>query len=426
VKKNFIIVSIALVAFSVIVSAQTHQQLTLPNGLSVELFPNSGSGTVSAVLVCPFPADISSAEMADVSLLNYIMWHGSTAGDKATTEADFLLLGDRFGGVISSRLTNDALIFSYSVPTELFDTVLRQLSAQWDGLSHNPERRQAMAAGLLANYQEEISGRVQRQLMREIEDRIWEVYSYRLPAFGSQADLQAVTEESLNATFRRLKNPANWTLIIAGMESDDLLQGKLEATVGAIPPAEQAETSQLAKVAAMSGKLLRLPSDLEDSYAVVSYKLPPASELNLAELDCYAEAVRQSIAMQELYKSLGGGAEISIGIDYRKQASLLLVTAKWSNEETPENAITKITEMLTIELDELMFAAIKKAKLINYWQRYQSSSTYSNLIANLIANGTGYLDYPGKIEAVTQASINAALKDLLVDENVLSLITVAK
>jgi predicted Zn-dependent peptidase len=305
------------------------------------------------------------------------------------------------------------------------------MALQWTSLSITPERLESARRKVAAEEEAGITASVLRQLMRELEPRIWSDLDYRFRGYGGAAALQSVDGERLRAYYERMIRPADWKLYVSGQVEIANLRAVLQETVATIKPAAIADQPESPEgQAPQLGVRLQLPAQLSQRHAVAAYRLPAAAELDSAALLLLARYLNNSPAVEALRNELGANAQVNVGFDLRRQAGLVYLYASW--DERPEfgDVAARLAvfaeEAATAEIDSTRLERTRKALMIDYWTRRQATQPYALWRAGRLAVGLTGDDLPEKLVGLTEDQLKSTAANLLRRDNRVNLVTVPR
>lgn len=420
-------------SLSTSISAQTAQQFELENGLNVVALPEQGSSLAGAVLICPLPTDATAAELADATLINRLIWGGGSALGVNLREHEYRMFALRFGGSISSQLLPDALVIQYTMPAELLPNVFKYMTVQWNGLMMNETRLQSLKQETASRQRAGRTSSVLRQLLPQVEKRLWSDLPYRHGSYGSEQDLAAADTERILATFRKMMNPSRWTLVVSGNVDSEILRDSLEQSLGTIVAPEQTETE--VPTASPSpprlGLKLQYPADLSRNYAVLAFRLPGASATNPDALMLLAETWLRSSKLATLRQDLSTAespAELNVSLELRRYAGMLYLSASWNADIGREEVLDRLREIVetAVGSEAEALGAARKSLLLRYWNRRESAELYSQWIAQRISIGLAEDRHAETISSLQDTDLDSIANSLLTKENSISLVTVPK
>ena len=425
---------ILLIILALLVSATLFAQneVALKNGLTVKQIDDNQSKLVTVLLVCPYPQDISQEELADLSIINRLIWKGGEALGRTIEEHEFSMFAMRFGGSIGSRMLSDAFVINYTMPAELLDEVLAYMTVQWNAVDPQPELVEALANGLIQQEQSVINASVKRQVIRQLERKLWSGLRYSESTYGSEDALKSSSPQRIKSTFAKVKNPSNWTLIIKGALDHDSLTQKLEATLGTIP-GKRVEDVEREIAKADLGVKLELPARLSSKHAVLAYRLPEAAKLDHVAVALLAETWGRSPqfdALKEDLKASDPQAQLSVSLELKKYAGCIYIYASWKGDMIQDDILDRMKFIAESvrgeESSQEAFESARKALKLNYYAGRSSSSREVNWKALQMLLGKEDVDYVGKLNELTPTALKEAVAGIIRAENSLMLVTVTK
>lgn len=432
-KQILIVALVLLLSLATSIYAQTAQRFELGNGLSVVALPEPGSLLVSAVLVCPLPDNASATELAEATLLNRLIWQGGSALGINIREHEYRMLALRFGGSISSQLLPDALVIQYTMPAELLPTVFKYMTVQWSDLTVSQERLKSLKVSTVSRQRAGLTSSVFNQLIPQVEKRLWSDLSYRHGSYGLEQKLSAAKSEGILQTFRKMKDPSKWTLVVSGNVDADIIKESLEQSLGTIAPPEKEEGAapEPSSTAPELGLQLQYPANLSRNYAILAYWIPSASSTNPNALILFAEALRRSRNLDVLREELsatGKPAELNVGLELRRRAGMLYLSVSWNTDMDRGEVLDRLHQIAetSIPSDDQALTAARKSLLIRYWNRRESAALIAQWIAQREAIGIAEDDYADAIASLKNDDLESITNSLLTKDNSISLVTVPK
>jgi predicted Zn-dependent peptidase len=400
--------------------------------LTVIQLPGGNGSLASVMLVCPLPAGVTSAELADVALINRLIWAGGEANGTKIEEHEFRMITLRFGGSISSQVVADALIIQFTMPAELMPEIMRQMTLQWSGLRLEPQRIALLKQEIAAREQASLTASVQNQLMRHVEKRLWPDLPYANSSYGSLEELAAATPERIDATYRKLRAPSAWRLFVRGVSIDEELRGTMNATLGGLAGTPAVKEDLPAIAGPQLGTTYQLPANLANKHAIIAWRLPAAAAIDQELLFVFAETLRRSPHMAALKEDLAQGGDtgdVQVGVDIRRDAGSFTLMASWNGTMDRDEVIGRLRDLVTSVDGEgktaEAFAAALKAQKIRYWTRRASSPAYINWRGLRATVGIAGDAVDDDLNTLNVAAMKQASATLLSKENSLILVTVA-
>lgn len=428
-QNRYLLVILALL-MSAALFAQT--DVTLKNGLSVNVINDDESKLVTVMLVCPYPNDFGQEEMADLSLINRLIWRGGSALGRTIEEHEFNMFALRFGGSMGSQLLADAFVINYTMPAELLDEVLTHLTVQLHSVNPDAEEIKALTAALIRQEQSVITSSVRGQIIRQLEKRLWAGLRYADNSYGSEKALNGASNKRIAATFSKIKNPANWELYVKGAINPEELTQKLESTLGTIPGGEMAEIKEFSATSQLGVKL-ELPARLSSKHAVLAYRIPKASELNQAAVSLLAETWSRSPqfeAFKEDLLEIDANAIVSVGLDLRQFAGNIYIYASWQGDLAQDEVLDRMQFIAEgvrgLEASKEAFESARKSLKIDYYTTVRSSRKEVNRAAIQSILKKDQDDFIGKLDELTPQGLKEAVSGVIRKENSLMLVTVTK
>jgi predicted Zn-dependent peptidase len=423
---------VALACLAALPAAAQQESATLSNGIGVQFLPPRSGGMATAVLVCPLPAKATDAQLADAVLLNRLLWHGGSATGRSIQEHEYRMFALRFGGSISSQVQPDALLIQYAMPAELLPEVFAHMQVQWSGLQIDPDRLEALKAEIISRERAALIATVERQLLREMERRIWSDLAYAAETYGSADALNAADAQRVQGTFALLRDPSRWTLIIDGAVETPELIDSLESTLGTIEKAEAVEVESQERGTTMLGNALQMPAQLSRHHAVLAYRLPAAGDLDTEAVLLLTELIRRSPQLAALRADLSAeaaAADLSVAADLRREAGMLYLTATWSSDTAAAEVLDRLRFLVNSVNGEgesaEAFMTARKTLALRYWTQRESALMFAAWVALREAVGAGG-DFAEQLETIDAEDIKTLGTKLLTRENSLTLVTVVQ
>jgi len=420
-------------ATAIAVSAEDDVSFSLDNGLRVIVSRGASIPFASVVLVCPLPPITADADRAAAALLNRLLWSGGEGFGTSVSDYEYGMIAMRFNGSIGSQLTPDALLVHYTMPSRHLDSIFRYMAMQWTSLRIDAERLETARRKVAAEEEAAATSSVLRQIMREIEPRLWSDLDYRFRSSGSMQMLKAISEDEVRALHQDMQNPAAWTLFICGDVQTATVRAILDETLGTIAVAAPDASEQAEHSAGENPQLgirLQLPADLSQRHALVSYRLPPAREFDTAELLLLARYLNNSPGVKALRTGLGDNSLVNVGFDLRDKAGIIYFYAAWDDDPTKGDVVARLAGIAEnaagMDFDGEILESTRKALLIDYWTRRQATQPYALWRAGRIAAGLLEDDLAARLQSIDGNGLKAAAAQLLTSDNRLNLVTVEK
>lgn len=416
-------------------AAQSNESFTLDNGIRVFVIEGHPTGLCSAALVCPLPRDAGERELADAALLRYLIWGGGVAGGVAIEGRQLRDIALRFGGTVDATKTPDALVIYYALPTKLLKNIFQYLTIQLTSQQFEDDALLTAKRRVFADYQAGRTASVLNQLTREIETRIWPDLHYKLRSYGSNTALNAATVDTVRKTSAGIFAPDSLTLIVAGDVNGAQVKRALTDTLAGIPPPGKKApdtAGEKPEVPALSKKML-LPAQLSRHFALVAYRLPPSSDLDIGGLLLLAEYIRNSEELKEVVDHLQSGgqaASVEVNLDLRYKAGIFYFYVAWDSDATDEDVQSRLDRIVSKlgrgNFDSGILKEARKALLISYWSSRQDAQSHALWRATMAARGVRGDRLAVQLRSLDEDDLAALVKNLLKPENRLALFTVPK
>ncbi len=430
---TLLITIVLTLAVTSAVAAEEDVGFSLDNGMRVIISRGASIPYFSAVLVCPLPPLSGESDRAAAAMLNRLIWSGGEGFGTSVSDYEYGMIALRFNGSIGSQLTPDALLIHYTMPSRHLDSVFRYMAMQWTSVQFDARRLESARRTVAAEEESKTTSSVLRQLMREIEPRLWPDLDYRYHGSSSMQELGTVGEDEVRAMYERMQNPVGWTLFISGDVQTSTVRAILDETLGTIGAAETESSGQAEPPPGEEPQLgirLQLPADLSQRHALAAYRLPPAGEINTAAVLLLARYMNNAPGVAALRSELGDNALVSVGFDIRGRSGIFYFYAAWDDDPAKGDVVARLAGIAEntagLDFDREILETTRKILLIDYWTRRQATQPYALWRASRIAVGLQEDDLVAGLQGIDEDNLKAAASQMLTADNRLNLVTIEK
>ncbi len=405
------------------------ETFTLDNGLQVVVITNRRAPIVTHMVYYKVgAADESTGESGLAHFLEHLMFKGT----EALGPGEFSEIIAANGGVENAFTGSDYTGYYQSVARDRLEIVMKHEADRMVNLRLTDELVDPERLVVLEERRSRIGNEPGSQLWEMIGAAMYLNHPYRRPVIGWEHEIKQLSREGALAFYRRWYAPNNAILIVAGDVDAAEVRPLAEKYYGVIPRGQVPERKRVeepphhaARSVTLESERVRQPS-FSISYLAPSYNTDD-------QRHAYALQVLDDIMgggpTSRLYRSLiiEQGLAASAGSHY-DASSLDLTTFVFRASprigveiETLEAALrAEVAKVVAEGVSEAEVAASKRRlKALAVYAR-DSLSTGARVIGAALTTGQTIEDveaWPERIDAVTAAQVNEAVKALVRDSH---------
>jgi len=186
-------------------------------------------------------------------------------------------LVERFGGMWNGYTWIDQTTYLETAGTDALDQLLFIEAERMANGLYDPEDCESERTVIISELQGGENDPDQL-LDQELTATAFRAHPYRHPTIGWLPDLRSMTREDLYGHYRRYYVPNNATLVVAGdVDADDVL-GRIERTLGKIPPGVTPARPSIVEPPQLGERRLVIERPGTTAYLKMAWHAPAATE----------------------------------------------------------------------------------------------------------------------------------------------------
>jgi zinc protease len=354
---------------------------TLPNGLRVVIVPDRLAPVVATELnYLAGSNDAPDGFPGTAHALEHMMFRGSAGLDRDQLAE----IGGRLGGVSNANTTETVTQYTYTVPAEDLDVVLRVEALRMRGLSLNQ-----------SDWEQE-RGAIEQEVSRDLSSPFYNYASqaqailfagtpYEHDALGTRASFDRTDAAMLRRFYEQWYAPNNAILVIAGDVHPAQALAQVRAAFGDIPSRPVPEHAPIA-LRPVVESALTLPTNFPFGLVALAYRMPGLKHADFATADILGDVLASQRG--PLYGLVPAGRALLAQFQYeaKPDVGFGLAIAGFANGSDPAplqadmqrvmaqaaqgGIATELVEAAKRrELAQLAFAADSIAGLARNWSR---------------------------------------------------------
>lgn len=327
------------------------------------------------------------------------------------------------GAELNGGTSRDYVHFYTTVASEYLPTALNVLADAITNARFNPEdmeKERQVILDEIARAESDPS----RHAVNLFSRTAYTEHPYRMPPMGTKESISKLTRDELAAYYNQYYTPANTCVVIAGDVTRSNVPTLVQGAFSGYTKAAQANTAPPAELPLASPKIQEFRSTVSDTFIVLGYHAPPASE--------FREVCALDVALALLGDTYRGRVSMALNarnIRFNKVTTEFIVQRYPSTfsilvSANPEDA-DKVAPVLLTELRRLGNEPIPKDELENAKRLVEGSDlfdqeTFSGQaralgLYEMVASYDLALKYDSVVRSITASDITAAAAKYFTD-----------
>ena len=400
------------------------ESYTLANGLRVVIVKNTLSdAVVQMVWYRAGSLDDAQGKSGTAHYLEHLMFKGTSKVPDGAFSSTIAAMG----GQDNAFTSHDSTAYYVTISRENLGQAMLLESDRMRGLVIDPALAQTELAVVRSERQERTDNKPQGLFEEKLRAALFGAHPYGRPVIGWDKDLAQLTAEDARAFYAKHYTPENAILVLSGnIQTQDAL-ALADATFGQIPHTPSPRQPTLPSVAVPQEKSVTLHDARVKQPYWTKRILAPSAKQN----------PRRAAALEVLSEVLTGG---EIGLLYRhfvldqRTASAIDVSydstsrgpAIWAIVATPvrPDEMAMLAKAVEKKLRQLSMQGVREKEIEEAKQRMQDAAIFARdrlmapaqILGEVLAAGGSLADvedWPTRINGVTKADVDAALRDLV-------------
>lgn len=327
------------------------------------------------------------------------------------------------GAELNGGTSRDYVHFYTTVASEYLPTALNVLADAITNARFNPEdmeKERQVILDEIARAESDSS----RHAVSLFSRTAYTEHPYRMPPMGTKESISKLTRDELAAYYNQYYTPANTCVVIAGDVTRSNVPTLVQGAFSGYTKAAQANTAPPAELPLASPKIQEFRSTVSDTFIVLGYHAPPASE--------FREVCALDVALALLGDTYRGRVSMALNarnIRFNKVTTEFIVQRYPSTfsilvSANPEDA-DKVAPVLLTELRRLGNELIPKGELENAKRLVEGSDLYEQEtfsgqaralgLYEMVASYDLALKYGSVVRSITASDITAAAAKYFTD-----------
>ncbi len=403
------------------------ETFTLDNGLQVVVVTNRRAPIVTHMVWYKVgAADESPGESGNAHFLEHLLFKGT----KTLGPGEFSEIIAHNGGRENAFTSQDFTAYYQTVARDRLDIVMRHEADRMVNLVLTDDVVLPERDVILEERRSRVDNSPGAQLREMMNAALYLNHPYRLPVIGWEHEIRQLNTETALAFYRRWYAPNNAILIVAGDVTGAEVRALAEKHYGPIPARPVPERRRVEEPPQHAARLVTLESaQVRQPSLTITYLTPGRGIGNRAE--SYPLEVLEEImgggATSRLYRALvvEQGLATSAGAGYGS-SSLDSGSFSFYVSPRPGIEIEQVEAALRAEIARLLEHGVSDEEVALARQRLRASAIYArdslntapNVFGRALTTGQSVEDveaWPERIEAVTEAQVEAAARAALRD-----------
>ncbi len=413
--------------FKVVVQDRGVEELRLEaNGLRVLLVPD---GTVPVVAACVVyhvgSRNEAVGHTGSTHLLEHLMFKGSRTFDPAQGRPVARVL-ERVGASFNATTWFDRTNYYETLPPEHLELALELEADRMRGALLR-EADLASEMTVVRNEFERGENDPFDVLLKESFAVAFREHPYHHPTIGWRSDIEATSIERLRAFYDTFYYPDNASLVLVGSFDRSEALALVARHFGPLPRASRPAPGVVTREPRQEGErrfVVRRSGEV--GWVVVSWRVPEAGHADTHALAVLADALGGGVTSR-LYQKL---VETGMCLDVQALAWQLRDPGLFQVFATlnPPTGHAKVERIIRAELAKVVAKGLRKTEVERARAQVEAQTAFhrdspAQVAAALTeaisaADWRFYLDYPGRIQAVTRDDVQRVAAGTFVDDSV--------
>ncbi|MDD5562942.1 MAG: pitrilysin family protein [Thermoanaerobaculaceae bacterium] len=412
-------------AFAVVVRERGVEELRLEtNGLRVLLLPDGSVPVVAACVVYHVGSrNEAVGHTGSTHLLEHLMFKGSQAFDPARGRPVARVL-ERVGAAFNATTWFDRTNYYETLPPEHLSLALELEADRMRGALLR-EADLASEMTVVRNEFERGENDPFDVLLKESFAVAFREHPYHHPTIGWRSDIEATTIERLRAFYDTFYYPDNASLVLVGSFDRDEALALVARHFGPLPRASRPVPAVVTREPRQEGErrfIVRRSGEV--GWVVVSWRVPEAAHADTHALAVLADALGGGVTSR-LHQKL---VETGLCLDVQALAWQLRDPGLFQVFATlnPPTGHAKVEKIIRAELAKVVAKGLWKSEVLRARAQVEAQTAFhrdspAQVAAALTeaisaADWRFYLDYPGRIKAVTRDDVQRVAAATFVDD----------
>ena len=208
------------------------ESFVLANGMRVVAVPMERPGVVHHAVYYAFgAADDPPGQSGMAHFIEHLMFNGTAS----TEEGEYKQIIGRNGGSTNAYTAADVTAYYATIARDRLETVMRLEADRMTGVVFETENFEAERQVILEERLQRTENSPSGLFREQLRAASWQAHPYGRPLIGWRHEIEALTQEQVEAYYRRHYGPANALLVVAGDIDAESLRPLAERTFGAVP-----------------------------------------------------------------------------------------------------------------------------------------------------------------------------------------------
>jgi zinc protease len=414
-------------AFKVVVQERGVEELRLEaNGLRVLLVPDASVPVVAACVVYHVGSrNEAVGHTGSTHLLEHLMFKGSKKFDPAQGRPIARVL-ERVGASFNATTWFDRTNYYETLPPEHLELALELEADRMRGALLR-EADLASEMTVVRNEFERGENDPFDVLLKESFAVAFREHPYHHPTIGWKSDIEATSIERLRAFYDTFYYPDNASLVLVGSFDRAEALALVARHFGPLPRASRPAPPVVTREPRQEGErrfVVRRSGEV--GWVVVSWRVPEAAHADTHALAVLADALGGGVTAR-LHQRL---VETGLCLDAQALAWQLRDPGLFQVFATlnPPAAHAKVERIIRAELAKVVAKGLRKTEVERARAQVEAQTAFhrdspAQVAAALTeaisaADWRFYLDYPGRIQAVTRDDVQRVAGETFVDDSV--------
>ncbi len=209
------------------------ESFMLANGMRVVAVPMERPGVVHHAVYYAFgAADDPPGQSGMAHFIEHLMFNGTSS----TEEGEYKRIIGRNGGRTNAYTAADVTAYYATIARDRLETVMRLEADRMTGVVFETQNFEAERQVVLEERLQRTENTPSGLFREQLRAASWQAHPYGRPLIGWRHEIEALTQEQVEAYYRRHYGPANALLVVAGDIDAVSLRPLAERTFGAVPP----------------------------------------------------------------------------------------------------------------------------------------------------------------------------------------------
>ncbi|MFA7081946.1 MAG: pitrilysin family protein [Bacteroidales bacterium] len=374
-----------------------YDKFTLDNGLRVIVHKDKDTPLVAINLLYAVGSKDENEEKTGFAhLFEHLMFGGSK------NYPDFDAIVEERGGELNAFTCNDFTNYYISLPLSELEIGLKLESDRMNNLIMSQKSLDTQKNVVIEEYKQRYLNQPYGDVWLLLRDLSYTKHPYKWNTIGKDiSHIENANLDDVKAFYNKFYMPNNAILCIAGNVETENIKQLCEKNFGSIKRGEEIKRNTTKEPIQTKARELRVERDVPQNLIFITYPMSSRLEKEYYAFDLLSDILssgRSSRLYNRLVKEKQIFTEVNAYISGDADNGLFILSGKYRDEVSmQEGREALLEELRKITLEEISENELQKVK-----NKYESTSTFSQIKALERAMSLCYFEFLGDIEQINK------------------------